>query len=145
MEDAAFPKGWSHVENEEFWSYVFAWDVKLEKVVTVDELERDLILYFNGLNGLGPNSTTSPDIQQSSAIFINSEHDEHLIQFKGKVKTYDRFTTKKPITLHVTVEQHICKGSGQSMIIFRFSPRAFGEDIWKKLETVIIKDGFCPM
>lgn len=145
MEDAAFPRGWSDVESEEFWSYVFAWDIKLDRAVTAGELERDLLLYFDGLNGLGPKSTASPDIQQSSASISKISNHKAPWQFKGKVRTYDRFRTKKPITLLVKVEQHICKNTGQSMIIFRFSPKAFEEAIWKKLETVVIKDGFCPL
>ena len=98
--------------------------------------------YFNGLNGLSLENDVSPDIQTSFVKFYKVKSPEGAILFEGKIKTYDRFTTKKPITLNVKAEQHICS-DGRSIIVFRFSPMEFDDDIWDDLGGIGVIDGVC--
>lgn len=136
VEEARFPpEGWSNEGHQNFWSYAFAWDIDLNKKITEDVLASDLEKYFDGLVGV--------DVNKASALFIEIESTDTTSIFKGKVKTFDRFTTKKPITLYVLVESHYCKKEERSIILFRFSPKGFKHNVWTTLKEVKLKEPFC--
>ncbi|MEP0263045.1 hypothetical protein [Dokdonia sp.] len=142
VEEARFPpEGWSDENHQNFWSYAFAWDIHLNKKITENELASDLEKYFDGL--VGTDVIKELGTYKAIALFTEIESDETTSFFKGKVKTYDRFTTKKPITLYVLVESHYCKKEEKSIILFRFSPKDFTHDVWKTLETVKLKEPIC--
>lgn len=142
VEEARFPpEGWSDENHQNFWSYAFAWDINLNKKITEAELALDLKKYFDGLVGVEVNKELEK--YKASALFIEIENSDTRSLFKGKVKTYDRFTTKKGITLYVLVESRYCKEKGRSVLLFRFSPKPFTHDVWKTLENVKLKQGFC--
>ncbi len=142
VEEARFPpEGWSDENHQNFWSYAFAWDINLNKKITATELTSDIEKYFDGLVGEG--FIKEHQKYKASALFIEVENEETRSLFKGKVKTYDGFTTKKGITLHVLVESQYCKKEGRSVLLFRFSPKDFTHDVWKTLEEVKLIKGLC--
>lgn len=142
VEEARFPpEGWSDENHQNFWSYAFAWDINLNRKITENELALDLEKYFDGL--VGVDVVKELENYKASALFIEIEDTDTSSLFKGKIKTYDRFTTNKPITLYVLVESHYCKKEERSVILFRFSPKGFTHAVWKILETVTLKEPFC--
>ncbi len=48
-EDLRFAEGWAKKDSPEFWSYIFAWHINGNQEQTVEKLETNLKLYFNGL------------------------------------------------------------------------------------------------
>ncbi|MFT5386316.1 MAG: CubicO group peptidase (beta-lactamase class C family), partial [Saprospiraceae bacterium] len=48
----------------------------------------------------------------------------------------DAFFTKEPMTLNVSVEKIYCAQKKKSILLFRFSPREFEDDVWQKLAEV---------
>ncbi|WP_299217740.1 hypothetical protein [uncultured Dokdonia sp.] len=142
VEEARFPpEGWSDENHQNFWSYAFAWDINLNKKITEAELASDIEKYFDGL--VGDEFIKGRETYKASAVFIEVEGDEMYSVFKGKIKTFDRFTTKELITLYVLVESHYCKKEGRSILLFRFSPKRFTHEVWKTLENVKLKEGVC--
>lgn len=139
VEEARFPpEGWSDENHQNFWSYAFAWDINLNKKITEKELASDIEKYFNGLVG--------EDVIKgfkASALFSEVESNHTTSFFKGKVKTYDRFTTKKPITLYVLVDSYYCEKEKRSVILFRFSPKDFKHEVWKMLKNVALTKPIC--
>jgi hypothetical protein len=134
IEEARFPKGWREIENPEFWSYVFAWHIDLAKEMTISQIETDLNIYFNGL--MNVNIKKYPKtIAKFKKISKNN--------FEGTIKTIDNFTTKKIMTLNVTVEQFFCKDAKKSVVIFRFSPKGYNHTIWNKLNDIKLNDAIC--
>ena len=142
IEEARFPpEGWSDENHQNFWSYAFAWDINLNEKISEHTLESDLEKYFDGL--VGVEVIKELERYKASALFIEIEDNGSSSIFKGKIKTYDGFTTKKAITLHVLVESHYCKEEKKSIILFRFSPKNFTHDVWNTLKSVNLKKPFC--
>lgn len=134
-EDARFPKGWRKQESPEFWSYAFAWNIKLNQEMTGIELEESIKIYFDGLMNV-VNKDTSIVVPKTTALFVDNEVANSVYGYKGKVKIFDAFSTNKPMTLHATVDQYYCEDKMKSIILFKFSPQRFGSDIWKTLEQI---------
>lgn len=124
VEDARFPVGWEEQESPNFWSYVFAWDIEHDGKIAPTKLEDDLQKYFNGLMR---GKETSVQISKKSSK-------DNRIEYIGAVNTIDNFFTKKPMTLHLKANQIYCKEKKKCIILFRFSPKEFGHQVWKKLE-----------
>lgn len=144
IEDATFPRGWSDQKSEEFWSYVFAWDISHEESFNAKIIERDLQIYFDGLMKLNHENKDNTEVKQTSSKFYKIPSNDDVLRFKGKLRTLNAFHTQKAFTLNVTVEQHICSLQQRSLIVFRFSPRDFDETIWVKLNAIKLVEPICP-
>ncbi len=123
-EDARFPVGWEDQKSPNFWSYVFAWNINHSEPITENELQSDLKKYFDGLMRW----------DQTSVQINKKEDDKNTTRYSGAVKTKDNFFTKEPMTLNVQIEQIYCEEKKKYVIFFKFSPKEFGHDVWKKLE-----------
>lgn len=142
IEEARFPpEGWSNENHENFWSYTFAWSIDLDRKITGSELERDLEKYFDGLVGTGFIEENKQ--YKASSMFIKTEDNAASTLFKGKINTYDGFTTKKAITLHIIVKSHYCEKEKKSIILFLFSPKEYNHPVWNTLNKIRLTKNFC--
>jgi len=138
-EDLRFAEGWSKFNNDGFWTYVCAWNVKGKIEPTEAMLAYYIELYFDGLMGIGSKSSPVEKIKGTSALFLQ----ETDATYSGKIKTFDTRITKSPLTLNVDTEVHFCKKTNTTVFLFRFSPKDFFHKIWSKLKRVSLRDGFC--
>lgn len=143
-EEARFPKGWSDVESRNFWSYVFAWQIEYQEEMTTTELEKNIEIYFNGLMDIDNRRKSDSSINYSVALFVqNSAPDASAKEYTGKVRTFDGFTTKKPFALNIQVQKYDCPQKNRTIVIFRFSPKPFDNDVWDYLNEVKLADEGC--
>lgn len=140
IEEARFPPGWGKVESPEFWSYVFVWNIKLDRELGERELEENLELYFDGLMH-GVNKDTSIIVPPTTALFLKKDE----TSFVGKVRVYDAFRKQKLFVLHVHVEKRVCTQTKKTLVLFRFSPQEFDQEIWKKLKQVKLRAEVCDL
>jgi hypothetical protein len=133
VEEARFPQKWADTSSTDFWSYVFVWEIKTSSRLMEKDLEDNLQIYFNGLLNW----------QHTNAVFLQKEAAENHSIYLGKIKTFDAFFTKKPITLQVIAEIHFCAQQKKSLIFFRFSPKPYEHEIWHKLNGVQIETPDC--
>lgn len=126
VEDARFPVGWEKQDSPNFWSYSFAWNIEHSEIITAATLEADLQKYFNGLMRS----------KESRVQIQKKEERNNLTTFTGTVQTTDAFFTKEAMTLHVQIEKTYCEQKKKSIILFRFSPKAFSHQVWQTLEEV---------
>ena len=143
IEEAYFPKGWKLVDHDDFWSYAFVWKVDHDKLLTSKELEDDIKKYFDGLMDMNQNGNEETGILSTTTLFIEKGKFSDVSFYLGKVKTFDRFTTKKPMALHVSVEQSYCEETKKAIVLFRFSPKEFDHRIWLKLNKLKLSDTIC--
>ncbi len=143
FEDLRFPPGWSKHDSPNFWSYVWAWSINGIEEVTVQDLEKNIQYYFDGLLGLDFYKIDDKHLRKTNAVFIIKEDSNSNLQYVGKVKTFDTRYTKKPMTLHVEVKNYYCKQENKTIILFRFSPKEFKDSVWIKLKTVKLSDSSC--
>lgn len=133
LEEARFPKQWADTTSAECWSYVFAWDIKRPSAITQRELEDNLKLYFDGLMGW----------QHTNVRLLKIDEGSIFAKFTGEIKTFDAFFSKKEMTLNVTVSCQYCSQQKKSVLVFRFSPENFENEIWHKLNTVSLFSPDC--
>lgn len=143
LEDAVFPKGWSNQESDEFWSYAFAWNIKSQKALSKQQLENDLGLYFDGLMKLDHENKDHPEVKKSTITLQEKDNNIGEPSYKGTVHTLNAFHTQKAMTLNVTIDQHLCINNDNAVIIFRFSPRDFNDDIWNRLNALHKNNQLC--
>jgi CubicO group peptidase (beta-lactamase class C family) len=141
-EEAHFPKGWRKPDSPEFWSYVFAWNIDLATELTETKLENNLQSYFDGLaKVVNKNKDLIPP--NSIAKFHKEEAANAISKFTGTIDIFDAFVTQEKMTLNVLVEKHYCAQKQKSIILFKFSPKAFGHEIWGTLEKMKLRDNMC--
>jgi len=143
FEDLRFPPGWSNEDSPNFWSYAWAWSLNDIEGLSANELEHNIQLYFDGLLGMNSLRAKNKNIEHTNAVFIKKEMANGSSQYIGKVKTFDSRYTKKTMVLRVLVEQYYCPKKNRSIILFRFSPKAFGHDVWRVLEKVELRADAC--
>ena len=141
-EEAQFSAGWREKDSPEFWTYVFVWNINTRAELTERELETNMQFYFDGLmkvvnkdeNLVPPNSIAQLHEQEG----ING-----ISTYTGTVKIFDAFITQKVMTLNVLIENHYCKEKKKSVILFKFSPKAFGDEIWLELDKIKLRNSAC--
>lgn len=143
VEDARFPVGWEKTDSPNFWSYAFAWNINAKTELTEKELELNLQKYFDGLMGVKDKMGKVEGVQNTIALFLKKDHEERNSTYAGKVNTFDAFFHKKLMTLNVLVNQYYCEQKNKYIILFKFSPQDFGNDVWNKLEEVKLPMDFC--
>lgn len=140
VEEAHFPKGWRDIESSEFWSYAFTWNINLTTEVTITQLGTDLQLYFDGLmKGVNKDKDR---VLPKTIVRIKKKKGKAKT-FVGTVEVFDAFVTEKVMTLKVTVEAQFCKAQKKSILVFKFSPKDFGHEIWKVLESIELRENTC--
>jgi hypothetical protein len=141
IEDARFPPGWGKEASPEFWSYIFAWHIDRNEQIRRVDLQNNLQLYFDGLLNL------NNEREQRKTVVTLTTNDKANVNssYFGKVETIDTRYTKKPMTLNVLIEEHYCDQKKKSIIIFRFSPKEFGNPIWQTLGDVELIKGVCEL
>lgn len=138
IEDARFPKGWSDVESDYFWTYLFGWNIESKEKLTTTTLEDNLKLYFDGLmESVNREKSVNPKI---TTVKLEKSNDK---SFKGTVHVFDAFKTKKPLTLNVLIDFEYCESNNTTQILFRFSPKGFDHDVWKVLKIATFQDDLC--
>lgn len=143
FEELRFPKGWSKKDSPAFWSYVWAWSINDVEKLSESEMEKNVQFYFDGLMGIGPNSQGELKLHQTSATFIKTEGTNANTQYIGKVNTFDTRYTNNPLTFYVLVDQIYCEEEKKAIVLFRYSPKTFEDDIWTKLKSVELSHDAC--
>jgi hypothetical protein len=133
------PKGWRQPEHTFFWSYTYAWSINLNEKITTEELEIDLVKYFNSLNHVDENN----DNRKATATITEIKTEKSTTYFEGKVHTDDRFATNKRFTLNVKIESHYCKKEQKTVLLFTFSPKEFTHEVWKTLNKIELEKEVC--
>lgn len=135
IEEIRFAPGWSKPKEDGFWSYVFVWNIDLNKQLTANDLETYLQYYFDGLMNV-VNKEKEKVLPKTVALFIKKENNIKVNEFVGKLQIYNAFHTKEVMQLHCTVKQYYCAEQQRSMVLFRFSPKDQKHPIWDKLNRV---------
>lgn len=142
IEEARFPpKGWADTTSNYFWTYLFAWEINIDSELTVEELEADLILYYDGLmNSMDRDETIDSNITTAA---LQKQNTVNGTQFIGKVKTFDAFTTHQSIVLNIIIDYNYCKQEKTTQLLFMLSPEPFESDVWTELKTAKFRKEIC--
>ena len=139
--DVRFSKGWHDKNSPDFWTYAIGWEIALNEKLSEAALENYMRLYFDGLMDVV--NKEDKEIPKTIASFIEISHADDKISYKGSIKIYDAFFTKKTMLLNVTLDYSYCEQKNKSLMLFRFSPKNRETDIWINLEKVKFKNDIC--
>ena len=140
-EDLRFAKDWRNAEGSEFFTYAFVWNVNLTEVPTVDMIETNMKLYYDGLMG-AVNSDKDFVVPETIVAFHQLDSESKLLCFRGEIQTYDSFSSKKVINLNVSVETTYCKDQGKYLMLFRVSALDFENVIWDTLNSIKLSENY---
>jgi len=113
----------------------------VNRKIKEEELEIDLVKYFNSLNKIEMDSIT--DKRYSLAKVTKTKKVKSTTFFEGQLKIFDRFATNKMITLNVLIESNYCRKQKKTILIFKFSPKGFKHKTWKTLNNVKLFNSLC--
>ncbi len=142
FEDIRFAQGWEKIDSPGFWTLAFAWDINLKTKPTTKFFEDNLKFYFDGLMKV-VNEDTLLTIPTTKTVIIEKEQKKEITTFTGTLETYDAFTTKKMITLNVTIESYYCKKTKTYLLLFKLSPKDFNHKAWEMLNKVTLHSNVC--
>jgi len=136
------PKGWRNPTHKNFWSYAYAWKIDVNREIPTNELEINLVKYFNSLNHIDMDDKTNEHYTSASVLKVKKDNETTF--FKGTVNIFDRFATHKMITLYVSIENRHCKKEKSTKLLFKFSPKFFTDETWSTtLKKVDLYDDLC--
>jgi len=141
-EDLRFAKDWRNAEGSEFFTYAYAWNINLKEAPTVELIETNMKLYYDGLM-TAVNKQKDFTVPKTIVKFNEIKSESKLPNFKGEMQVHDSFVTEKVINLNVTVETIYCKEQDKYMMLFRISTLDFDNVIWNELNNVVLIDNAC--
>lgn len=141
-EDLRFAKDWSQPEGTAFFTYAFVWNINLSEQPTVEMIETNMKLYYDGLM-TAVNKDKDFIVPKTIVEFNQIESNSKLPIFNGKMQVHDSFFTKKIINLNVTVETIFCKDQNKYLMLFRVSTLGLEDKIWDKLNQVKLVENHC--
>jgi hypothetical protein len=135
FEDLRFTPTWSDSTSQEFWTYTFVWYVEKDSSLTESSLSEMMNSYYDGLMGVEfkKKADQSP-IEKTLSIFITTKKG-----FKGKIRVYDSFFTKKEMLLYVKVKEAYCAETNKQLISFEISHKEFKDPVWDLFKDVKLK------
>lgn len=130
FEDVLFAPGWADTKSDEFWTYHFTWFVDFKESMSVNFLEKNLVLYYDGLTNaiLKGNKDQGPIVipDVSLCLFIKTQ-----TGFKGKMRVFDPFFTKDYVELYVMIKEALCNTTKKHIVSFDISPKEFDHKVWQ--------------
>ena len=139
FEDVLFAPGWNKKESEQFWMYHFTWFLDKKAPITVDFLERNMKLYYEGLARVvlkgDTNSSASEQDIKAVCLFVKTD-----TGFLGKLSVFDPFFTKETIVLNMKVSESFCQQTNKQVVAFDISPKPLEDSVWQLFETIKLRE-----
>lgn len=136
-----FAPEWGEKNSDEYFTYAFLWVLEEDPNLSTTTLESELETFYDGLMGVvsASDSNTAATIPKTKAFFENINHQSYA----GKVLTYDAFTTKKEVQLHLIVTKSYCKYTDTYLVLFKISPKTVNHNVWDILHKIKVNPLFC--
>ena len=104
-------------------------------------MSHNLELYFNIL--MNKDRRKEYGMTESRELFKEIESTRNNLKYTDQIVTLDAFFERKPMTFNVKIEQQFCEELNRAVVIFRFSPQSFENEVWNKLNTVKLPVNIC--
>lgn len=144
FEELRFAPGMFDPKSESYFTYTFFWWIK-EQNITPQQLEKDLVNYFQGLtSAVGKSKGQDYDLSKVKAKVTLMENKTKLPyktkNYQAVVDTYDAFASKNLLTLNMEITIFNCETAKRTVSFFSVSPKPKNEAIWKQMQE--IRDSF---
>jgi len=146
IEELRFAPGMFVASSETYFTYTFIWWLEGRNSIDARVLERDLMIYFQGLYRAVSKkadkdvSSFKIEVKRDS---IESVRSKDVESYKGRVEWIDPFVTEEQVRLNFKATRWYCAELQRTAVFFRLSPRPFEHANWQTMQT--IKAGQCDM
>lgn len=131
FEELLFSPNWNDSKSNDFWSLVLGWKINSTQPLAINDIEYNLINYFDGL--MKPNHWAEKFPEPIVKLKKNKNG------FNGTMRFFDGFHTGKLITVNILGQQHFNRKLKKSIVVFRLSPKNYQHKIWESLNSFYIK------
>ncbi|TPN88992.1 hypothetical protein [Aquimarina algicola] len=131
-EHVRFTPEWANKDSNDYFSYVFLWNIDQKPNLSAEKLENELEEYYDGLMQ-SVSKGQNIEVPIKSKAFFEQLNES---SFVGKVLTYDAFITKDKVNLNIIVNYSFCEKSKKYQVLFKISPQTPEHAVWKKLDKV---------
>jgi hypothetical protein len=135
VEELRFPPGFFKAGDAQYWTYAFVWYIASPGPVSVEALEADLVAYFGGL----ARAVGGADRKDIAAFEFRAVLEGDLArEVTGTADAFDAFEGEQPVHLHLRITPVPCARPGETLLLFRASPRAPAADDpqWQALDAL---------
>ena len=131
FEELLFAPGMYDPETEDFFSYVFIWQVELSDIIDNETLKQYFVDYYAGLY-----KVVSGDKKGKS---IDVTLDQENNKFNGIIDWVEPFKTRQPQRLRFSGFQQICKDNTLRITV-HVSPQPQNHQIWQNMQAIKIAE-----
>ena len=135
-EEVRFAPSWSDFAGESGFTYAILWDVK-RRVIEPAELERGLLVYFDGLmeNVTRGRKIADPGTISSVSLHPLASPPGWSGAVGGRLWTWNGFSKGEPLTLHLEITHRPC-GDDRTQIFYAFSKSERTKPAWDELRAI---------
>ncbi len=137
FEELRFAPQWTDSTSLQFWTYMFVWYIETGPAMTEQILTENFNLYYDGLMGVDESQKSEDPkvtkLDKTQCSFVQTDDG-----FSGNMRVWDRFFTKKYISLNIKVSETFCPSSNKQVVRCDISPQSFDHKVWKLFEQVIL-------
>lgn len=148
IEEARFSPGMFQEKSNTFFSYFFVFKIDPGSELTQKNIERELLMYYQGLSRTIFNSrkkeidTSQFTCTLTKAIPLDSQkiYPQELTEYSATVKWTEPFVTQKPQILNLIIQAWTDKTKRHGYLFVCVSPQDFKANIWQSMRD--IRDNF---
>lgn len=142
LEELRFAPGMFDSTAVDFWSYSFVWWEKGERDLHWDDLEKDLVAYWDGLaRAVAPGRGFDMGEHVSVVTLEPFPNEiEGRAGYYGKARIFDSFVTGRTLDLSLNIWFERCEGQGMRAVFFEISPQPKSHEVWATMKA--IREGF---
>jgi hypothetical protein len=142
LEELRFAPGMFDSTAADFWTYTFVWWVEADGFPTKEQLEKELVAYWDGLaRVVAPGKGFDMGDHQSVVKlqpFPNKIEGE--AGYYGKARIFEAFATGQPLELSLSIWFDQCEEQEARVIHFEVSPQPKSHEVWETMKS--IREGF---
>ncbi|MFD2168082.1 hypothetical protein ACFSJY_17635 [Thalassotalea euphylliae] len=130
-EELLFAPEMYDADSENFFSYVFVWQVKSKKLLSVEQIEADFYRYYDGLYQAVAKQVSNKTL----SIRVSGSNS----QGTGSIHWVEPFVTKQPQKLQFIYTQKQCELNGEVQLYVQVSPQPNVHPIWQQMSEIKTK------
>lgn len=144
IEEARFSPGMFQEKSNTFFSYFFVFKIDPGSELTLKNIERELLTYYQGLASTIFKSqkkeidTSGFTCKLTKAIPVDSQkiYPPGLTEYSATVNWTEPFVTRKPQTLKLIIQAWTDKTTGHGYLFVCVSPQDLKDNIWQSMQNI---------
>lgn len=130
IEELRFAPDMLQPSSETYFTYTFLWWLDGEQPITAADLERHLLVYYQGLYRAVSKTQDHDASGFTVEVQPTSQDEKAAHQFVGLINWADPFVTEQELELHLRISHWFCPQEKKTAVFFAVSPKFPGHANW---------------